>query len=611
MEREAYIKRKQDDIFQLWLERATLWGFVLMLLLAALDRVVAPQLFSRFLVYRLVIASLLLTAFFLLRRISRRFHAGLALMAIVATAGAIELMILDLGGRESHYYVGMILLGISVTGFVPARFSFHVAAASAIYLIYLAPRLLTDAGAGREDFIIANVVMLLIFATMLLVRYLSGRALAVDLGLRFDLEQYRERLEEVVADRTAELAGAIERLRAENEQRKRTEEERRTLQEQLLQMQKMESIGRLAGGIAHDFNNMLTAIMSYTELCLMKLPEDHPVYHHLTGIRDASEKAAALTYQLLAFSRKQALAKRAVSIPAVVESMAGMLKRVIGEDIELDLDIADPARMVNADVGMLEQVIMNLAVNARDAMPAGGRLVIGTQDVRIGSDAPAGPDAPPPGDYLLLRVSDTGVGMPREVKDRIFEPFFTTKDAGKGTGLGLATVYGIVKQHTGHIFADSEPGNGTTFRVYLPAGLAPEPMMRAEAPAVLPRGSETVLLVEDDPVIRDLLRDVLDSLGYRVLEAGSGEDALRVSAAWQERIDLLLTDVVMPGMNGRELADALRGSREDLRVLYLSGHSRDVLTRQGILEQGAAMVHKPLTTGGLAQSIRGVLDGVP
>ena len=609
MDRQAYVEKNLDDIFLLWFKRSMLWGCVLFLSLSLLDYAVIPQNFSRFLVYRLLISSLLLGAYFLVQRIPRRALYPLAFLLVVASAATIEMMILSFGGHESPYFAGMILLAIAVTGFIPARIGFHVLLAATMYLIYALPLLLGGSVNGHPDVIPATVFMALIFCTMLLMRYMSGKALVEELGLRYDLERYRERLEDVVADRTSELASAIEKLRQEISERKRVEEDRRVLQEQLLQLQKMESIGRLAGGIAHDFNNVLTAIMSYTELCLMKLPEDHNIRNHLTGIQEASEKAAELTHQLLAFSRKQALVMKAVDVSGVVQSMAGMLKRVIGEDVDLVLNTTDRLPTVLADVGQIEQVIMNLAVNARDAMPQGGTLSIGTNEVDVDKGALHGPDALAAGAYVLLTVSDSGAGMSRAVRDRIFEPFFTTKEVGMGTGLGLATVYGIVKQHSGSIFVDSEPGRGTSFRVYLPAGSVQQQIPRADSPALLPRGSEVVMMVEDDPIIRQLLREVLESLGYQVLEAGEGKEAVTKARDHSDRIDLLLTDVVMPGMNGRELADALRRERPGLRILYLSGYTRDILTRQGLLEQGAALVQKPLTTGILAQSVRRVLDG--
>jgi CheY-like chemotaxis protein len=298
---------------------------------------------------------------------------------------------------------------------------------------------------------------------------------------------------------------------------------------------------------------------------------------------------------------------RPVGLWAVVESMGDMLRRLLGEDVELVLRAAGPAPMVSADAGQIEQVIMNLAVNARDAMPKGGRLTIETGEVLVDGPQKAGA-SPPKGDYVLLSVADTGAGMSRDVLAHAFEPFFTTKELGKGTGLGLATVYGIVKQHRGHIFVDSEPGKGSTFRIYLPVGSAGAALVPTEAPQALPRGTETVLLVEDEEPIRALVADVLRSQGYRVLAAASGEEALAAGDAALQGIDLLLTDIVLPGVNGRELADALRRKRRDLRVLYMSGHSRDILARKGLLDQGEAMIHKPLTTGSLVQAVRRTLD---
>jgi len=608
MTKEEYIQKHLDDTFALWLRRASLWGSLLFFLLSGLDYFATPENFVRFLVYRIIIGTVLLSCYVLLPSIPRRYHFAVAYILVAACAIAIELMILQFGGHQSPYYTGLILLGVSVIGVVPASFGFHAVLATMIYLIYLLPILFAEKVGGHSDFVIANAFMVMIFVTMLFTRYLSSRTIIEELGLRYDREQYGANLEQVVAERTSELAGAIEHLQTEIAERQRAEEERQHLQEQLLQMQKMESVGRLAGGIAHDFNNILTAILSYAELSLMKLPEDDPVYGHLQGIREASEKAATLTHQLLAFSRKQALEMQPVDLRDVVESMSDMLRRLLGEDVVLELRSAGTVRMVNADVGQIEQVIMNLAVNARDAMPKGGRLTIETADVILDGPQPQTGAFPGNGEYVLLSVADTGGGMTREVQEHIFEPFFTTKEMGRGTGLGLATVYGIVKQHHGHIVVDSVPGRGTIFRIYLPAGSRGAPLVRLDPPLVLPRGTETVLMVEDDEPIRSLVQEVLQSQGYRVIATASGEEALAASDTSTDRIDLLLTDVVLPGLNGRELADALRRKRPDVRVLYMSGYTKDVLTRQGLLEQGEALIHKPLTTGALAQAVRRALD---
>jgi signal transduction histidine kinase len=610
MKKEEYIRKRLDDNFRLWLERASLWGCFLFLSLAGLDYLATPENFSRFLLYRAIVSFLLIGGYFPTKRIPRRHLPSLAFVMVFCCATAVELMILHFGGHESPYYVGMILLGISVVGFVPARFLFHVVIASTIYAVYLIPILLTESIAGHRDFLISNTFMVLIFSTMLLMRYLSGKALVAELGLQYDLEQYREHLEMVVEERTAELMNAVKDLKKEIAARQKGEAERQRLQSQLLQAQKMESIGRLAGGVAHDFNNILTAILSYAELSLMKLPEHDPLRGHLISIQEASEKAAKLTHQLLAFSRRQVLEMKVVDLNAIIRGLAKMLTRMIGEDMLLELRIGAMASFVRADEGQIEQVLMNLAVNARDAMPSGGRLLIETADVAPDDAVLKSQGVADPGQYVMLSVTDSGAGMSDEVRERIFEPFFTTKELGRGTGLGLATVYGIVKQHGGHIIVDSEPGKGTLFRILLPITAAPGPEQAAEPSGPLPTGAETVLVVEDDELVRGLIDEVLAPLGYRVLITASGDDALKTSDSFPGPVDLLLTDVVMPGMNGRQLAEVMRTRRPGIKVLFMTGYTQDALSTQGILEPGVALIHKPLRPGTLARQIRQVLDSV-
>ena len=610
MQKEDYIRKKLDDNFRLWLERATLWGCFLFLSLALLDYLVTPENFSRFLRYRAAVSLLLIGGYFPTKRIPRQYLSSLAFVMVFACAASIELMILNFGVHESPYYVGMILLGISVVGFVPARFLFHVVIASMIYAVYLIPILLTESIAGHRDFLISNTFMVLIFSTMLLMRYLSGKALVAELGLQYDLEQYRERLEMVVEERTAELRHVVKDLKKEIIERQRAEAERQLLQAQLLQAQKMESIGRLAGGVAHDFNNILTAILSYAELSLMKLPEHDPLRGHLISIQEASEKAATLTHQLLAFSRRQVLEMKVVDLNDVIRGLAKMLTRMIGEDMPLEVRTGATASFVRADEGQIEQVLMNLAVNARDAMPSGGRLVIETADTNPDDAVLKSQGVADPGQYAMLTVIDSGAGMSNEVRERIFEPFFTTKELGRGTGLGLATVYGIVKQHGGHIIVDSEPGKGTIFRILLPLTAGPGLQQAAEPSGPLPEGTETLLVVEDDELVRDLIDEVLSPLGYRVLSTASGDEALKTSDSFPRHVDLLLTDVVMPGMNGRQLAEVMRTRRPGIKVLFMSGYTQDALSTQGILEPGVALIHKPLRPRMLARQIRQVLDSV-
>ena len=385
--------------------------------------------------------------------------------------------------------------------------------------------------------------------------------------------------------------------------------EQRRLQQQLVQSQKMEAVGRLAGGIAHDFNNLLTVITSYSDLLLQDLGADDPKREDVEQVRKAAEGAAALTRQLLAFSRQQVLAPRVVSLSVVVQGVEKMLRRVIGEDVDLVTALDPDVGSVKADVGQLEQVLMNLAVNARDAMPAGGKLTIETANVEHGPDSAREREAAPVRRCVMLAVSDTGIGMDEATKARIFEPFFTTKEAGKGTGLGLATVYGIVQQSGGFIWVYSEPGHGTTFKIYLPQVDAPlEGRTAGAAPGDLPRGTETVLLVEDAAAVRAVTRQVLERQGYTVLEAANGGAALQTAASHPGPIHLLLTDVVMPGLSGRQLADQLARLRPDARVLYASGYTDDAVVRHGVLEAGISYLQKPFTAESLARKVREVLD---
>ena len=385
--------------------------------------------------------------------------------------------------------------------------------------------------------------------------------------------------------------------------------ERRQLEDQLRQAQKMEAVGQLAGGIAHDFNNLLTAILGSTQLLLHATPPEDGRREDVEEIKNAGLRAAELTRQLLAFSRRQVLAPKVLDMNAVVSQMDKMLRRLIVEDVELVTQLAGDLGPVSADPGQLEQVLLNLAVNARDAMPRGGRLTIETANVFLTEEYSERHHRLPPGQYVLLAVSDTGVGMDEATQKHLFEPFFTTKEVGKGTGLGLATVYGIVKQSGGYIWVYSEPGHGTTVKVYLPrVSGAAEPLPVAAATPELRRGSETVLLVEDAPPVRSLARKSLESYGYTVLEAADGPAALELSAGHARGIDILVTDVVMPGMSGRELAERLAPARPAMRVLYTSGYTDDAMVRQGVLRAGVAFLQKPFIPETLARKVREVLD---
>jgi two-component system cell cycle sensor histidine kinase/response regulator CckA len=385
--------------------------------------------------------------------------------------------------------------------------------------------------------------------------------------------------------------------------------QRRKLEDQLRQSQKMEVVGQLAGGVAHDFNNLLTAILGYCELLLGGLPVEDPAHQDVAEIKKAGERAALLTRQLLAFSRRQVLQPKSLNLNRVVENLGKMLHRLLGEDIELSI-VAEPSLWrVMADPGQLGQVILNLAVNARDAMPRGGRLVLKTANVDLDEAYAAVHDQVQSGPHVLLSVSDTGCGMDAATRSRIFEPFFTTKELGKGTGLGLSTVYGIIRQSGGHIWVYSEPGQGTTFKIYLPR-LAADSAALQEDPAPGPylRGQETILLVEDEDLVRQIARRILESHGYSVLEAKDGREALRLQEEHPGPIHLVLTDLVMPGFGGQELAGRLAARCPNLKVLFMSGYAESGILDKELAVRGEVYLQKPFEAHALIRKVRELLD---
>lgn len=391
-------------------------------------------------------------------------------------------------------------------------------------------------------------------------------------------------------------------------ERRRMEDALRKSEEQLRHAQKMEAMGRFAGGITHDFNNILTAIIGYGSLVQMKLKEDDPVMNYVKQILASSEKAANLTKSLLAFSRKQIISPKPVNLNEIIKGMEKLFRRLIGEDIGLRIIPADVDLTVMADIGQIEQVMMNLATNARDAMPDGGHLTMETSVVEIGEEYLRRGLFERKGRYALLTVTDTGIGMDEKTRERIFEPFFTTKEVGKGTGLGLAIVYGIIKQHNGYINVYSEPGRGTTFRMYLPLIEGEIKEIQQDVIPAIKGGTETLLLAEDDTDVRSLIKDILESYGYKVIDAADGEDALRLFHKNREDIRMAILDVVMPKKNGREVYEEIKRIVPDIKVLFMSGYTADIISEKGILKAGLDFISKPVSPKDLLKLVREILD---
>ncbi len=386
--------------------------------------------------------------------------------------------------------------------------------------------------------------------------------------------------------------------------------ERKKLEQQLMHSQKMEAVGRLAGGVAHDFNNMLTVIAGYERMILDELKPDDPLREYAEEVLDAATRAAELTNQLLTFSRRQVIQPRVFNVNTVITNLEKMLRRLIGEDIRLTLQLDEKVANIRSDPSHVEQAIVNLAVNSRDAMPEGGRIIIESSNQYLDENYARSHLGVHPGQYVMIAVSDTGTGMDAETRQHIFEPFFTTKEKGKGTGLGLATVYGMVKQNGGDIWVYSEPGSGTTFKLYFPMVEEPADSERGKPSETHRPGGETLLLVEDERSVRELTVRILERLGYHVLSAESGEEALRVSSSFEGHIALMLTDVIMPGMNGPQVAEALTAIRPGMKVLFLSGYTENTILYHGVLEAGLDFMPKPYNREALARKIRELLGDI-
>jgi len=457
------------------------------------------------------------------------------------------------------------------------------------WLALVALAALATCGVGVELFVLRPVRRL---------GRVTRRLAGGDLAARADLTRGVPGLAEL-GEAFNEMATALEARYVEHAQ----------LEARLRQSQKMEALGRLAGGVAHDFNNLLTALLGFTALALEDLDARHPARTDVEAIQSAGESAAALTRQLLAFSRSQVIQPRVLDLNRVVTRIEGLLRRVIGEDVKLVVNLDRSLVAVTADPGVIEQIIVNLAVNGRDAMPMGGRLTIETTNADLDETFVADRPGSTVGPHAVLRMSDDGIGMAPDVLPRIFEPFFTTKQLGRGTGLGLATVYGLAKQSGGYIQVESGPDRGSVFSVYLPRASAPAEEEIVPPPeGVSARGSETILVVEDQPAVRALVCSTLTQQGYTVLDAGHGQDALTLLDEQTDGIDLLVTDVVMPGMSGRELATSVRALRPQVRVLYMSGYAPDAALPAEIINSGAAFLPKPFVPATLLRKVRELLD---
>ncbi|MDD2337140.1 MAG: ATP-binding protein, partial [Geobacteraceae bacterium] len=411
-----------------------------------------------------------------------------------------------------------------------------------------------------------------------------------------------------LADQISTLSYSNLKLAQALEERKRTEGEREKLQEQLNQVQKMESVGRLAGGVAHDFNNMLGVILGHTELALRKAYPSQPLCSDLQEIRKAAERSAKLVRQLLAFARKETIAPKVLDLNRTVEGMLQMFRRLIGEDIDLVWLPGVRECPVKMDPSQIDQILANLCVNARDAIGGVGKVIIETADAVFDYEYCLNHPGFVSGEFVLLTVSDDGCGMEKEMLNKIFEPFFTTKAVGEGTGLGLATVFGIVKQNNGFINVYSEPGHGTTFKIYLPRYSAKAIVAKSETLEPIRKGHETILLVEDEPAILELGKMMLESFGYSVLTASTPYEAINLADENAKEINLLMTDVVMPGMNGRELAKKLVPIIPDLTCLFMSGYTADVIAHRGVLDEGVSFIQKPFSMQTLAGKVREALD---
>ena len=603
MTREEYIKQKYDQYLYYWSNITFGASVPVVLSLSFLDYLASPSNFIRFLVYR-IITSICLIILLLINRIKvdRRYQNILLNIGGACVAAMVAVMINRFGGHQSVYFAGYLVIVIFMLGFIPFTFKACLFSAFMFYAIYFVPILIYDTITNKPFFISASIFLVASTVSMVLLRYIFHKRLEQEFGLQYDLERYQNVLEAQVEERTAQLSKTVADLESEIAERKK-------LEEQLLHAEKMKAVGTLTGGIAHEFNNILSSIIGYGEMLQEKISIDDPLRRYVDIIYSSGTRAAELTGNLLAFSRKQIIHPQPVRINGILKEADILLSKIIGEDIALKTMLSDRDPVVHIDPGQLEQILFNLAANARDAMPNGGSLIIESGWMEMDDETIKVRSYGKRGTYAIISVTDSGSGIDERTKARIFEPFFTTKEVGKGTGLGLSTVYGIVKQNNGYINVYSEPGMGTTFKIYLP-------MIQSEHEGPLPvlmdissvKGSETILVAEDDKVVREFTINILESAGYKTIEANNGVDAAHKFLENQDRIHLLLLDVIMPGKNGKEVYDEARKIKPGIKALFLSGYSENIIHTRGILEKGIEFLPKPISKNDLLVKIREILD---
>lgn len=707
MDQKKYVEKNLCKLFQFWFSRAAAMGAVLFMFIGILDYVSTPENFKRFIIYRIIIASILLISSFLVKKLTTRYSQfALGYFVVIASAIIIEFMILQFGGHKSDYYVGMILLSICVLGFIPVSIYFSLVSVLLIYSTYLFPIIITEKITDFRTFFMSNFFMVSVFVTVVAWRYFSNKSIINELKLqheinkkKMELEIYSQQLEDLVTQRTKELTVSEQRFRAlfdnandgvvvldkngiiinmnnkfcelhgfdkealigthfrllevednkdekegrlgrildgeplvfETEHYKRDGSrillevsskginiggdlyiqsfhrditEKKAIQEQLIQSQKMESIGALAGGIAHNFNNLLTAILGYSEL-LQENYLDDDSRQKVNNIESSARKAGVLVSKLLSFSRRERFEILPLNLNDIINDSVKLLEGVLDKRIGLKTKLSKTLPAVEGDPNQLEQVIMNLIVNAKDAMPDGGLITITTSLIEIQRDRFNMPTYIMPGRYVLLTVSDTGCGIPKDIINRIFEPFFTTKEKGKGTGLGLASVYGIIKDHKGYITVQSEIDKGSVFDVYLPISdktiytTIKQKLFSVEE-------HENILLVDDEEDVLNFIKDTLESHGYKVIPARNPLAAVDIFKKLSGDIHLVLTDIVMPLMEGKELIKNLRTIKPDIKIIAISGYSDEVITKDNIMID--EFIKKPFEVYQMLSTVRHILD---